>query len=232
MSTAPQPAEEPNASPPTTDHTPHPNHIQKFMSVPPAANSVPISQAGSIIGPPVPESIGSVVTRDPDLLIPDEASHDPHQQPAPLAAEVAAVVTIVRPDDPTPQLPISVMGDISQVPADTSPTSAHPDSVPTPISLSSRQPSSFVPDACDTRQHTTLPTMLSHPPENNEQQDVTVPCASLDTNEILSTDNSTPWSIPTTPTIIVISNFLSSCVLHSVHSCGMTIMPQIFLLSR
>ncbi|KAI0278610.1 hypothetical protein BGY98DRAFT_509337 [Russula aff. rugulosa BPL654] len=96
-STAPQPAEEANASPPTTDHTPHPNHMQEFMSAPPAANSVPISQAGSIIGPPVPESIGSVVTRDPDLLVPDEAyeaSHDPHQQPALPAAEVAAVATM------------------------------------------------------------------------------------------------------------------------------------------
>ena len=85
------------------------------MSAPPAANSVPISQAGSIIGPPVPESIGSVITRDPDLLIPDEASHDLHQQPAPLAAEVAAVATIVRPDDPTPQLPISVMALVRDV---------------------------------------------------------------------------------------------------------------------
>jgi hypothetical protein len=88
------------------------------MSAPPAANSVPISQAGSIIGPPVPESIGSVVTRDPDLLVPDEAyeaSHDPHQQPALPAAEVAAVATIVRPDDPTPQLPISVMALVRDV---------------------------------------------------------------------------------------------------------------------
>jgi hypothetical protein len=73
--------------------------------VPPAANSVPISQAGSIIGPPIPESIGSVVTRDPDLLVSNEAykaSHDPYQQPALPAAEVATVATIVRPNDPTP----------------------------------------------------------------------------------------------------------------------------------
>jgi hypothetical protein len=171
VSTAPQPAEEPNTFPPTTDHTPHPNHIQEFISAPPAANSVPISQAGSIIGPSVSESIGSVVIRDPDLLVSNEAyeaSHDPYQQPVLPATEVAAVATIVRPDDLTPQLPISIMEDISQVPTDTSPTSAHPNSIPMPIFLSSRQPSSFVSDACDTQQHNTLPTTLSHPPGNNE----------------------------------------------------------------
>jgi hypothetical protein len=217
-STAPQRATV--ESPPTTDYTPRPNHTQEFISPPLAANSVPIAQAASIIGPSVPESIGTIITRDPDLLVPDEASHDPRQQPAP-AAEIAAVATIMRPDDPTPQLQISEMGDISQAPAETSLTSAHPDSVPTPVSLSSRPPSSFVPDPGDdpdTLQPITLAVMLSHPPENNEQQGATVPCASLDTNEILSIDNPTPWSIPTAPPAIVVSDSLSSRVLHPAPS--------------
>jgi hypothetical protein len=222
-STAPQPGEEANViveSPPTTDHTPHPNHTQEFISPPPAVNSVPIAQAASIIGPSVPESIEMVVTRDPDLLVPDETSHDPRQQPAP-AAEIAAVATMVRPDDPAPQLQISEMGDISQAPAETSLTSAHPDSVPTPISLSSRPPSSFVPDPGDDPdklQPITLAAILSHPPENNEQHDATVPCASLDTNVIPSIDNLTPWSIPIAPPTIVVSDSLSSRVLHPAPS--------------
>lgn len=55
--------------------------------------------------------------------------------------------------------------------------------------------------------------MLSHAPENDERQDATAPCASLDTNEIPSMNNPTPWSIPTTPTIVV-SDSVSSRVLH------------------
>ena len=216
-SSALQLAEEANViaeSPPTTEYTPHPNHTQEFRSPSPAANSMPIAQAASIIGPSVPERIGTVITRDPDLLVPDEVSHDPRQQPA--------VATIVRPDDPTPQLQVSEMGDISQT-AETLLTSEHPDTVPTPIPPSSIPPSSFLPDSGDdpdTLQPIT-PAMLSRPPENNEQQDATVPCASLDTNEIPSTDNPTPWSIPATPTIIVSDSVLSR-VLHPVHSCGMT----------
>jgi hypothetical protein len=223
-----QPAEEASAivaSASTTDYTPHPNHTQEFISPPPATNSVPITQTASISGPPsVPERIGAIVTRDPDLLVPDEASHDPRQQPAP-AAEIAAVATIMQPDDPTPQLQISEMGVISQVPAETPLTSAHPDSVTTPIALSSRPPSSFAPDPGDdpdTLQPITLGATVSHPPENNEQQDATVPCTSLDTNEIPFTDNPTPWSIPTAPPTIVVSDSLSSRVLHPIHSCDMT----------
>ena len=218
--TAPQPAEEENViveSPPTTDHTPHPNHTQESISPPPLApNSVPIAQAASMIGPSA-ESIGTVVTRDPDLLVPDEASHDPRQQPALSAAEVAPL------DDPTPQLQISEMRDISQSPAETSLTSAHPDSV-TPV-LSSRPSSSFVPDPgddTDTLRPIPLAAMLSHPPESNEQQDATVPCASLDTHEIPSTDNPIPWSITTALPTIIVTDSLSSRVLHPFHSYGMT----------
>jgi hypothetical protein len=200
-------------SPPTADHAPRPNHAQESISPPSAANSVSIAQAASIIGPSVPESIGTVVTRASYLLVADGASHDPRQQPALPAAEIAGIATIVQPDDPTPQLQISELGDTTQAPA---PTSAHPDSVPTPIPLSSRPLSSFVPDpgdGPDTLQPTTFATMLSYPPGNNEQQKVTVPCASLDTNEVPSTDNPTPWSTPPT---IVVSDSLSSRVLHPV----------------
>jgi hypothetical protein len=222
--TAPQPAEEENVTvgPPSTDHTPHLNQSQEFISPPAGANSVLIAQATSIIGPSVLENIGTVVTRDPDPLVPDKASHDPRPQPALPAAEIAAVATIVRPDDPTPQLQISEMGDISQAPAETLLTSAHSDSVPTPI-LSSSPPSSFVADPGDdpdTLQPITLAAMLSRPPENNEQQDATTSCASLNTDEILSTDNPTPWSIPTALPTIVVSDSLSSRVLHPVHSYG------------
>jgi hypothetical protein len=208
----------------STDHSPHSSHTQEFISPPPATNTVHIAQAASIAGSSVPESIGSVVTEDPDLLVPGEAPRDPCQEPTPSTAEVAAAVTIVWPDDSTPQLQISEMGDISQVPAETPLVSAHPDSVPTPIPLSSRPLSSFVPDRGDgtddpdTPQPVTLAAMLSHPPQNNEQQDATVPCASLDTNENPYTDNPTPWSIPTAPPTIVVSDSVSSRVLHPAPS--------------
>ena len=212
-STAPRPAQEANVTvgPLTTDHTPHPNHTQEFISTP-AANSGPTAQAASVIGSSVPESIGSIVTRDPDPLVPDEASHDPRQQPALPAAEIAAVASIVRPEEPTSQLQISDMGDISQAPADTSLTSAHSDSVPMPIYLFSEPPSSFVPDSGDD----------PDPPESDEQQVATMPCASLSANIIPSTDNPTPWSFPTALPTIVVSDSLSSRVVHPVHSCNMT----------
>lgn len=220
-STTPQQAEEAKSIVEHTssrDHSPHPSHTpshtQEFTSPPPATKTVHITQATSIAGSSVP-----------DLLIPGEVPQDPCHESSPSAAEVAAVATIVRPDDPTPQLQISEMGGISQVPAETPLASAHPDSVPTPIPQPSRPPSSFVPDRgdeSDTLQPITLAAMLSHPPQNNEQQDATVPYASLDTNEILSTDNPIPWSTPTAPPAIVVSDSLSSRVLHPVHSCGMT----------
>ena len=227
-STTPQQAEEANSIVEhisSTDHRPHPGHTQEFTSPPPRTKTVHIAQATSIAGSSVPESIGTVVAEDPDLLVSGEAPHDPCQEPSPSAAEVAAVATIVRPDDPTPQLQISEMGDISQAPAGTSLTSAHPDCVPAPIPLSSRPPPSFVLDPGDdpdTLQPITSVAMLSHPPQNNEQQDATVPCPSLDTNEIPSTDNPVPWSIPTTAPTIVVSDSLSSRVLHPVHSYDIT----------
>lgn len=225
-STAPQPAEEISViveSALTTDGTLDLNHTQEFISPLPATNSVPIAQAASIIGPSIPERVGTVVTRDPDLLVSDEASHGPRQQPAP-AAEIAAVAIIMQPDDPTSQLQISEMGDISQAPSETPLTSAHPDSVPTPIALSSTPPSTSVPESGDdpnALRPIALGAMVFHPPENKDQQDATVPCVSSDTNEISSIDNPTPWSL-TAPLTIVVSDSVSSRILHPVHSCGMT----------
>ncbi|KAI0278608.1 hypothetical protein BGY98DRAFT_972965 [Russula aff. rugulosa BPL654] len=77
------------------------------------------------------------------------------------------------------------MGDISQAPAETLLTSAHSDS---PTFVFVADPG----DDPDTLQPITLAAMLSRPPENNEQQDATTSCASLNTDEILSTDNPTP----------------------------------------
>ena len=225
-STVPQSAEEANiivVSPPGTDYTPHPSGTQESIPPPPAVNSTPIAQTASIIGPSVPESIGTVVSRDPDLLVPDEAPHHPRQQPALPATEIAAVATIVRPDDPARQLQISEMGDISHAPAETSLTPAHPDMGPPPI-LFSTPPSSFIPDPGDNSdmlQPITLAT-ATHSQEHNEQQDATMPCASLNINEIPPADDPVPWSIPTALPTIVVSDSLSSRVLHPVYSCDMT----------
>ena len=216
---APQLAEEANVNveTPTTDYTPHPNHTKDRIP-PTATNSVAIAQSASIIGPSA-ENSGTGVTRDPDLLVPDDASHDPHQQPAPSAAEIAAVATIVRPDNSTPQLQISEMGDISQASAEISLTSVHLDSAPTPISLSS----SFVPDPRDdpdTLQPITAAAMSSHHPR--EQQDANMSRASLDINKIPPPIDNPIRSIATAPPTIIISDSLSSRVVHPVHSGGMT----------
>ena len=106
---------------------------------------------------------------------------------------------------------LSEMGDMPQVPAETSLTSPHPDSVPTSI-LSSSPPLSFVSDPGDD----------PDPPENDEQQVATMPCASLSANITPSTDNPAPWSIPTTVPAIVVSDSLSSRVVRPAHSCNMT----------
>ena len=210
---APQLAEEANVivesqSPSTTDHT-------KELISPPATNSTLIAQPASIFEPSA-ENTGTGVTRDPGLLVPDEASHDPHQQPAPSAAEIAGVATTARPDDPTPQLQISEMGDISQAPAEVSLTSVHLDSALTPIPLSS----SFVPDLRDdpdTLQPITVVAMLSYPPKSHpEQQDAILSRASL-----ASIVNPT-LSIATASPTIIVSDSLSSRVVHPVHSGGIS----------
>jgi hypothetical protein len=201
-STTPQQAEEAKfivEHTSSTGHSFHPSHAEEFTSPPPVVKTVHIAQATSIASSSVPE------------------------EPSPSAADIAAVATMcgLMTRHLRPQLQISEIGDISQVPAETPFAFAHPDSVPTPIPLSSGPPSSSVPDrgdGPDTLQPITLVAMLS-PPQNhdNEQEDVTVSCASPDANEIPSTQNSLP-----SPPNIVISDSLPSRVLQPVRSRGMT----------
>ena len=227
-STTPQRVEEANSivehtSP--TDHSPHPSHTEEFAAPPPTTKTAHIARATSIVDSSVPERIETVVTRDPDLLVPGEVPHDPYQEPSPSAVETVDVATIVRADDPTPRLQISETGDTSQSPAETPLASTHPEFLPTPIPPSSRPLSSFVPDPGDdpdTLQPIILGAVVSHPPEGSEQRDATVPCASLDTNEIPSKDIPHPCPIPTAPLTIVVSDSVSSRILHPAHSCGMT----------
>jgi len=193
-------------SPSATDNTPHPSHTQEFTPPPPAIDSVLLAQAASTTGSSVPENIGNVIRQDPDLVS-GEASHDPRLQPSPPAAEITAAANIVRADDPTPQLLVNETGEIPLAPAETSLTSARPDSVPATIPLSSGQSSTFVPDSGDDPdplQATISSATSSH------QQNAVVPCAS-DTNEIST-------ALPT----IIVSDSSSSRILHPIHSCGLT----------
>ena len=73
--TASQKAKEANVIleiPSSKDHAPHPSHTHGFTSSPLATNSVHITQATSIAGPPVSESIGTEIAWGPDPLVPSE----------------------------------------------------------------------------------------------------------------------------------------------------------------
>ena len=113
----------------STDHTPDPSHAQGSSSPPLATNSVYITQTTFIPDHSIPEGIGTAITSDPDLFVPDEA-------PAPLAAlaaEVAATDSMWL-DDRTRQRHTSESGESSLVPA-TPLISQHPDLVQVPATI-------------------------------------------------------------------------------------------------
>ena len=113
----------------STDHTPDPSHAQGSSSPPLATNSVYITQTTFIPDHSIPEGIGTAITSDPDLFVPDEA-------PAPLAAlaaEVAATDSMWF-DDRTRQRHTSESGESSLVPA-TPLISQHPDLVQVPATI-------------------------------------------------------------------------------------------------
>ena len=204
-SIASQPAEEANViaeSPSSTDYTPDPSHSHGFTSPPLTTNSVYITQTTLIPDHSVPEGIGTAITSDPDLLVPDEAS-------ALLATEIAATGSVWF-DERTRQRHTSESGESSLAPATPSPISQHPDLVPATIAPFTGPDQPFVPDPRDdldaVRQHTTSSAILSYPLEGNKRQDTVAPCARPDINEIPSTINSIPWSITTATPIILISD--------------------------
>ena len=113
----------------STDHTPDPSHAQGSSSPPLATNSVYITQTTFIPDHSIPEGIGTAITSDPDLFVPDEA-------PAPLAAlaaEVAATDSMWF-DDRTRQRHTSESGESSLVPV-TPLISHHPDLVQVPATI-------------------------------------------------------------------------------------------------
>ncbi|KAH9985775.1 hypothetical protein BJV77DRAFT_965443 [Russula vinacea] len=204
-SIASQQAEEANViaeSPSSTDYTPDPSHSHEFTSPPLTTNSVYITQTTLIPDHSVPEGIGTAITSDPDLLVPDEAS-------ALLATEIATTGSVWF-DERTRQRHTSESGESSLVPATPSPIFQHPDLVAATIAPFTGPDQPFVPDPCDdldaVRQHTTSSAILSYPLEGNKRQDTVTPCARPNINEIPSTINSIPWSITTATPIIVISD--------------------------
>ena len=169
----------------------------------------------TMTGPSVPESNGTVITCDPGLLVPGEASHDPCQSA--LSAAENAVTKFVGSDGRMPQTHTS---DTSQAPVAPFLISQHSNPVRTTITITP----SIGPDPGgepDALQGTTPSATLSHPLQDNKQQDIVVPCAAPDISEILSTANPIPRPI-TTSSPIVVSDSRGSPTLLSTHSSDMT----------
>ena len=86
-----------------------PHRIQGFTWSSPTAEFVHIhSQPPSISSSSLHESIRTAITLDPALLVPREASPDPHYS-APSDTDMAATVSVGS-DDPTPQVQCSASG--------------------------------------------------------------------------------------------------------------------------
>jgi hypothetical protein len=214
-STTSQQAEEAHVivEPPlSTDYTPHLSHTQGFTSRPLATDSTHIAQATSVAGPSVPESIGTAVTWDPNLLVPGETSDDPGQS-APSAAEIATT-NLVWSDDPTPEIHTSESRETSQAPVSPSLIFQDPEPVSAVITPSTRPDPGSDPNAL---QDTASSASLSHPLQGNKQQDtVAAP------DEIQSTVDPIPRSIPTAFPAIVVSDSSSSPNLLPTLSSGVT----------
>ena len=169
----------------------------------------------TMASPSIPESIGTVITCDPDLLVPGEASHDPCQSA--LSAAENAVTKFVGSDGRMPQTHTS---DTSQAPVAPFLISQHSNPVRTTITITP----SIGPDPGgepDALQGTTPSATLSHPLQDNKQQDIVVPCAAPDISEILPTAGPIPRPI-TTASPIVVSDSRGSPTLLLAHSSDMT----------
>jgi hypothetical protein len=216
--TASEVTEEANvvAEPPLSpDYTPHPGHTRGFTSPPLATDSAHIDRVAC---PSVPESTGTAITCDPDLLVPREASQDPRQSAPSARAEIAAA-NFVQSNDPSPQMKTSESGDISQAPVAPSLIFQHPDPV-----LAVIMPSTGPDPVGDTdaMQDTSSSVTLSHPLQGTEQEDTVAPCAAPDISDIPSTVYPNPRSIPIASPAIVVSDSPLSPNLFPALSSGVT----------
>ena len=178
--------------PSSMDSTLDQNHTQGFTSPPFAPNVVHMTHATSLTGHSIPESTGALITRDSDLLVPSEASHDPRQSaPSAQASAVQILPTNVMPSgDPTPLIDHSESGETSQAPVARS------------LVIQTRDPvlSTIMPpdpgDDSDTLQDAISIAPLSCPLEGNKQGEAVASPAASDVSEIPPTVNPIPRSIP------------------------------------
>ena len=210
------------------DRTPDSNHTQGSTSPPITSNSEHIAHATSIAGPSVSESVAALISWDPAFLVPGEVLHGPDQS-APSVAKIAST-SLVRPDEPAPQIHTSESGKTAEAPVARSLILQHPDPVPATVtpSTGTDQPSCFMPDPgdnLDALKVTISSATLSHPLEGIKQQETVASLAAPDISEILSTVKSIPWSTPT----FVISDSPSSPIPSSALSSGMTTLEPPFV---
>ena len=202
-STVSQHAEEENiivgspSSQSSADHIPDPSNTEGFTPSLLATNSLHVSQA--TFGPSVP----GMITRDPDHLVPGEASHDPRQ--AVLSASEIAATNIVWSDDPAPRIHTWESGDSSQAPV-TPLIFRDPDRVPATITRSSSLDRGDDSDAPDTISSATQSNSL----EGNKQKDTVALYAAPEISEIPSTVNLISPSFHTASPTLVVSESSSS----------------------
>jgi hypothetical protein len=193
-------------------------HTEGFTWPSPTADCVRIStQPPSISDSSVSESIGTALTWDPNLLVPNKAS--------PSAAAIPSAAKSLRHDGPTPEIHIIGTGEPSQALV-TPLIFQHPKSVPATIAPATGhdKPSCSVPDpgvTTDPLRDTTSSVTLSFSLEGKEQQDTVAPSAGSDISGTPSTDNLIPRSTSTIP-LIVVSDSPSSPIVHPPLSRGTT----------
>ena len=193
----------------SADHIPDPSNTEGFTPSLLATNSFHVSQA--TFGPSVPGS----VTRDPDRLVPGEASHDLSQS-APSSAENTNT-DYVQSDDPTTLIHTGESGEIYQVSAISSLLFQHDVIVPATITPSTGPDPGSGPDML---QDTTSSAILSHPLEGIGQQDTVSSREASDIGKNPTTVNPIPRST-VSPTIVV-TEPLSPPILLPAISSGMT----------
>jgi hypothetical protein len=196
--------------PSSADCTPDPSHTEEFTPSLLATNFLHVAQATS--GPSVPGNI----TRDPERLVPGEASHDPSQS-ASSSVEIARTYFVLS-DDPTTQTHTGESGETYQVPV-TSLLFQHDVLVPTTTTPSTGPDPRNDPDA---PQDTTSSATQSHPLEGNNQQVTVTLREAPDISENPSSVNPILQSIPAVSPTIIVTEPPSSPIMLPALSSSMT----------
>ena len=155
----------------STINIPHPRRFPSPSPSPsPTTSSVDIDPQGYAVTDPTFHGHIEAAAPNPNRPVPPEAPHYSHQSSLSTSDITEAIVPF---DELTPVIPMTEMGETSQIPTRTLHTFPRPDLIPvTSLSYFPVRNPSDVPDVTE---HITAPLTLSHLPDSDNQQDIAAP---------------------------------------------------------